>query len=423
MATLLNELAARGMIAQVSDPGLERMLEEERFTVYAGFDPTARSLHLGHMLPIMGLAHFQRAGHRVIVLVGGATGMVGDPSGRSSERNLLSPEQVAENVVCVRGQLSRFLAFDGANPAILADNRDWIAGMSFIDWLRDVGRHFKVSQMLAKESVRKRMESEEGISYTEFSYMTMQAYDFLHLFESHGCRLQAGGSDQWGNITAGIDLVRKVRGEAAYGLTFPLITTAAGEKFGKSAGNAVWLDPELTSPYQLYQYWVRTDDRDAGKYLKYFTFMPLPEIEALCAEHAKAPEKREAQKRLAAEFTRLVHGGQGLARARRATDVLFGAEIEGWTDAELLDIFNDVPSARAPGAALGQGALLVDVLAAAGVFASKGAARRLIQGKGLYLNNRRVDSADARLTPESLASESIAVIRKGRKGYHVVRFE
>lgn len=423
MATLLNELAARGMIAQVSDPGLERMLEEKRFTIYAGFDPTARSLHLGHMLPIMGLAHFQRAGHRVIVLVGGATGMVGDPSGRSSERNLLSPEQVAENVAGVRAQLSRFLAFDGANPAIMVNNNDWIAGMSFIDWLREVGKHFKLSQMLAKDSVRKRMESGDGLSYTEFSYMTMQAYDFLRLFEDYDCRLQAGGNDQWGNITAGMDLIHKVRGEAAYGLTFPLITTSTGEKFGKSAGNAVWLDAGLTSPYQLYQYWIRTDDRDAGMYLKYFTFIPLPEIEALCAGHAAAPEKREAQKRLAEEFTRLVHGEQGLARARRATDALFGAEIEGWTDAELLDIFEDVPSARAPRAALEQGALLVDALAAAGVFSSKSEARRLIQSNGLYLNNRRVDSADARLAPESLASENIAVIRKGRKNYHIVRFE
>ena len=423
MTTLLNELGARGMIAQVSDPGLERLLEEKRFTIYVGFDPTARSLHLGHMLPIMGLAHFQRAGHRVIMLVGGATGMVGDPSGRSKERNLLTADQVAENVAAVRVQLSRFLAFDGPNPAILTNNHDWIGKMSFIDWLRDVGKHFKLSQMLAKDSVRKRMESEEGISYTEFSYMTMQAYDFLHLFETHDCRLQAGGNDQWGNITAGIDLIHKVRGEAAYGLTFPLITTSTGEKFGKSAGNSVWLDPELTSPYQLYQYWIRTDDRDAGMYLKYFTFIPVPEIEALCAEHAKAPEKREAQKRLAEEFTRRVHGEQGLARAQKATDALFGAEIEGWTDAELLEIFNDVPSIRVSRAALEQGALLVDVLTAAGVFASKSEARRLMQSNGFYLNNKRVDAVDARLTRESLASESLAVIRKGRKNYHVVRFE
>ena len=423
MTTLLNELGARGMLAQVSDPGLERLLEEKRFAIYAGFDPTARSLHLGHMLPIMGLAHFQRAGHRVIMLVGGATGMVGDPSGRSKERNLLTSDQVAANVASVRGQLSRFLAFDGPNPAILADNYDWIGKMSFIDWLRDVGKHFKLSQMLAKDSVRKRMESEEGISYTEFSYMTMQAYDFLHLFETQDCRLQAGGNDQWGNITAGIDLIHKVRGEVAYGLTFPLITTATGEKFGKSAGNSVWLDPELTSPYQLYQYWVRTDDRDAGMYLKYFTFMPVSEIDALCAEHAKAPEKREAQKRLAEEFTRRVHGEEGLARARKATDALFGAEIEGWTDAELLEIFNDVPSVRVSRATLEQGASLVDALTAAGVFTSKGEARRLIQSNGFYLNNRRVDAVDARLTRESLASERLAVIRKGRKNYCGVRLE
>lgn len=423
MTTLLNELSARKMIAQVSDQGLEHLLEEKRFTIYAGFDPTARSLHLGHLLPIMGLAHFQRAGHRVIMLVGGATGMVGDPSGRSKERNLLTQSQVEENVASVRAQLSRFLAFDGPNPAILTNNNDWIGKMSFIDWLRDVGKYFKLSQMLAKDSVRKRMESEEGISYTEFSYMTMQAYDFLHLFQTHDCRLQAGGNDQWGNITAGIDLIHKVRGESAYGLTFPLITTATGEKFGKSAGNSVWLDPELTSPYQLYQYWIRTDDRDVGMYLKYFTFMPVSEIDALCAGHAKAPEKRAAQKLLADEFTRRVHGETGLARARKATDVLFGAEIQGWTDAELLEIFNDVPSVRVSRAILDQDALLVDVLAAAGLFTSKSEARRLMQNNGFYLNNLRVDAVDTRLTRASLASESLAVIRKGRKNYHVVRFE
>lgn len=421
MDSVFMTLQQRGFIEAATDPGLERHLAEHRVTVYAGFDPTADSLHVGNLLPIMALAHFQRAGHRVLLVVGGATGMVGDPSGRASERSLQTPDQVAYNVACFKRQLVRFLAFDGANPALLLDNNEWIGRMSFIDWLREVGKHFNVNQMLAKESVKARLASETGISYTEFSYMTMQAYDFKYLCEHHDCTLQVGGSDQWGNITAGIDLARKTLGRQLYGITFPLLTTATGEKFGKSAGNAVWLDPGRTSPFRFYQYWINTTDADVERFLTYFSFLELDEVASICQAHGADPARREGQKRLAAEMTKLVHGADGLAKAERATQVLFGGSLDGLSEAELLEIFADVPSTTVPRAELAAGLGVLDLCVRAGLAKSKGEARRLLQGGGVNLNNRRVDDAELVVKPEHLVAGSCLVLRAGKKNYHLVR--
>ncbi len=422
MSPLFNVIRERGLMAQYSDEALGEHFAAVKVTVYVGFDPTAESLHVGNLVPLIALRHIQRAGHRVLVVIGGATGMVGDPSGKSEERKLLVPEEVAKNGRGMKKQMARFLDFDGENAAVMLDNWDWLSKMSFVDWLRDVGKYFTVNYMLAKESVKSRLGTEQGMSYTEFSYMTMQAYDFLHLHDEHGCTVQGGGNDQWGNITAGIDLVRRTRGAKVYGMTFPLVTTASGEKFGKSAGNAVWLDAERTSPYQFYQYWVRTDDRDVKGYLKLFTFLDVAEIGELCEAHGKAPERREAQKRLAAEVTRMVHGEEGLGKARRASEALFGGELEGLSDRDLAEIFADVPSTTLPRDLLAEGLALLDLAKDAGLCSSKGEARRLVAGGGFYVNNRRVREADARLTRKDLASESTLVLRTGKKNYHLVRF-
>ncbi len=422
MTFVFETLQERGFIEAVTDAGLGQYLAANQVTLYAGFDPSADSLHLGHLLPIMALAHFQRAGHLVLLVVGGATGMIGDPSGRSDERNLLTPDEVAENVKAVRKQLERFLAFTGENPAQLLDNLDWIGKLSFIDWLREVGKHFNVNQMLAKESVKSRLGAENGISYTEFSYMTMQAYDFRYLFDHHNCTLQVGGSDQWGNITAGIELTRKTRGQQVYGITFPLITTASGEKFGKSAGNAVWLDPARTSPYKFYQYWINTEDADVERYLKYFSFLELAEIGKITTAHAEEPHQRTGQKRLAAEMTRLVHGDTGLATAEKATQVLFGGDVAGLTDADLLDICADVPATPVGRDALEAGIGLLDLLTRTGLCKSKSEARRLIEGGGAYLNNQRLSDIELVVTPEHRASQSCLLLRTGKKNYHLVRF-
>jgi tyrosyl-tRNA synthetase len=358
-------------------------------------------------------------GHRPIALVGGATGMIGDPSGRTSERVLLTPEMVERNVLGLKEQLARFVSFEGANAALVLNNYDWIAPVSHLEWLRMVGKHFTVNYMIAKESVRRRLEDREhGISYTEFSYMLLQAYDFLHLYDHHGCRVQAGGTDQWGNITAGTDLIRKVRGGEAYGLTLPLLSTASGEKFGKSAGNAVWLDAARTSPYQFYQFWMQTDDRDVERYLKLFTDESAETIAAVCAE---PPEKREAQKLLAARMTEAVHGAAGLAEAARASEILFGKEFAGLTEAELGSIFADVPSAALAAADLGT-VKLSQALVAAGACKSKGEAVRLIASGGVYVNNRRV-TTDAALGPEDLATRRTLVLRTGKKNYFLVHFD
>jgi len=422
MKSVFDDLLERGFVEQSTAKELPDLLAHKRVTVYVGFDPTADSLHLGHLVPIIALAHFQRVGHKVIIVVGGATGMVGDPSGKSEERKLLTPEQVAKNAEGVKKQMAKFLDFTGPNAATILDNNEWISKMTFVDWLREVGKYFTVNYMLAKESIKSRLSSEQGISYTEFSYMTMQAYDFLYLFDKFDCTLQCGGNDQWGNITAGIDLVRKTRGAEVYGITFPLVTTASGEKFGKTAGNAVWLDSERTSPYQFYQYWIRTDDRDAEYYLKLFTFLTREDIENICESHRKVPEEREAQRILAAEMTRTVHGEEGLRKAHRASEVLFGGEVRGFSDEELADIFADVPSSSLARSVLADGLVLIDLLKHTGLCSSRGEARRLVHAGGIYVNNRRVSDPMASIAFGDLASEASLVLRIGKKNYHLVRF-
>jgi tyrosyl-tRNA synthetase len=430
---LLEQLEQRGMIDQVTNrAALDELLAKPGASIYVGFDPTADSLHVGHMLPALMLARFQHAGHRPIVLVGGATGMIGDPSGRGAERQLLSLEAIRENAIAVGRQLARFVSFEGDNAAVMVNNADWTAPISHLEWLRDVGKHFTVNYMIAKESVRRRLEDREhGISYTEFSYMLLQAHDFLHLYDHHGCAIQAGGSDQWGNITAGIELIRKVRGGQtganqpgrgeAFGITFPLLETSSGEKFGKSAGNAVWLDPARTSPYQFYQYWIRTEDRDVERLLKLFTFLEVEEIDAIVAAHAEAPEQRVAQKRLAEEITRLVHGDANLTQAMKSSEALFGGEISGLSDRDLADIFADVPSFIVAEFDIERGLRLPDLLVRAGAAKSKGEATRLISGGGVYLNNHRVDGAESTLQRDQLASETMFVLRVGKKSYYLGR--
>jgi len=417
-------LRRRGLLEQISDEaGLAALFAGEQVSFYVGFDPTARSLHVGNFVPIMMMAHLQRAGHRPIAVVGGATGMIGDPSGRSSERNLLDDSAVLANLATIRAQLASFLRFDGANGAKVVNNADWTGPISYLHWLRDVGKYFSVNAMIAKESVRRRLEErDQGISYTEFSYMLLQAYDFFVLNRDEGVRLQMGGNDQWGNITAGIELIHKKGGGQAYAITSPLLLTAAGEKFGKSAGNAVWLDSELTSPFAFYQYWVRTDDRDAAKFLRMFTFLELGEIEAIEEAHAGNLAGRLAQKRLAQEVTRIVHGEAALARAELATEILFGREIQGLSDAELADIFGDVPSTQLERSRLEAGIDLISLLVEMGASASKGEARRALTAGSIYLNNVKVTDAAQMVTAAQLASESSLVVRMGKKNYFLARF-
>ena len=420
MASIYATLESRGLIAQASDPALAELLAKERFVIYVGFDPTASSLHLGHLVPVMALAHFQRAGHGVLALVGGATAMVGDPSGRSDERNLLSAAQVRENAEGVRRQLARFLDFDGPNAAIMVDNMDWTAPMSFIDWLRDVGKYFTVNYMVAKDSVKSRMSSEHGISFTEFSYMTMQAYDFLHLHDHHGCRLQGGGSDQWGNITAGIDLVRRVRQAPGYGLTFPLMTTAAGAKFGKSAGNAIWLDPARTTRWEFYQYLVRQDDRDVIRFLRTYTFLPDQRIEELERQLAAHPDERDAQKALAYEVTALVHGPEAAREMQYAAEVVYDQHIRGIGERTLRDVFAAVPTSTITRQQLEAGMDILEIMLGSGMVKSKGEGRRLLDAGGVYVNNLRVQPG-TRTGAQHLASESLMVLRSGKKNYYLVQ--
>jgi tyrosyl-tRNA synthetase len=420
MASIYETLESRGLIAQSSDPALAELLAKERFVIYVGFDPTANSLHLGHMVPVMALAHFQRAGHGVLALVGGATAMVGDPSGRSDERNLMSAEQVRENAEGVRRQLAHFLDFDGPNAAVMVDNMDWTAPMSFIDWLRDVGKYFTVNYMVAKDSVKSRMGSEHGISFTEFSYMTMQAYDFLQLHDHYGCRLQGGGNDQWGNITAGIDLVRRVRQSTVYGLTFPLMTTAAGAKFGKSAGNAIWLDSARTSPWDFYQYLVRQDDRDVIRFLRTYTFLPGERIEELERALAAHPERRDAQKALAFEVTAMVHGADVAGEMQHAAEIVYDERIEGIGDRTLRDVFAAVPTSTIARHQLEGGMDILELMLAAGIVKSKGEGRRLLDAGGVYVNNLRVEPGTL-VGAGHLASESLMVLRSGKKNYYLVQ--
>ena len=409
---------------QDATEGAEAALAEGPITAYIGFDPTAASLHVGNLVPIMGLVHLQRAGHHPIVVVGGGTGLIGDPSGKTEERQLLTKEKANENLAGIQGQLEHFLDFDGSkNPARTVDNLDWLAEISIVDFLRDIGKHFSVNALLKKESVRRRVENEEtGISYTEFSYALLQAYDFVALNEAYGCTFQMGGSDQWGNITAGIDLIRRMRGEKAYGMTYPLLTGAGGHKFGKSEAGAVWLDPALTSPYRFYQFWMTADDRDVVRYLRYFTLLGAEEISELESSHADRPHERVAHRALAEDVTRCVHGDDGLAGAQRATKVLFGGEISGLGADEISDVFADVPSSEIAGTELeGEGTGVLDLFANAGVCKSRGEARRSVEGGGLSINNVRVEDIEAVVRTEDAIEGRFLVLRKGKKTYHMVR--
>ncbi|MBI3128449.1 MAG: tyrosine--tRNA ligase [Candidatus Tectomicrobia bacterium] len=416
--TFLQDLQARGLVHDFTDqPEFRQALEAGGMTLYCGFDPTSDSLHVGSLMPIAGLMRFQRAGHRPIALVGGATGMIGDPSGKSEERNLLGRAALERNVEGIRAQLGRFLDF-GAGRAKLVNNADWLARMSLVDFLRDVGKHFTVAYMEAKESVKARVAG-AGISYTEFSYMLLQACDFLHLHDAEGCALQIGGSDQWGNITAGIELIRRVRGKPAFGLTFPLITTSDGRKFGKTEAGNVWLDPARTSPYRFYQYWMQTADPDVGRFLKYFSFMSVEEIEEIEHVHLAAPEKREGQRRLAREMTSLAHGEEAARSAAKASMILFGGELEGIREGDLLAAAEEMPRTERGGALP---LPLVDALVETQLSSSKGMARKDIQGGGVYVNNRRIGEEGAALSRNDLLFGKYVLLRKGKKNYHLVQF-
>lgn len=420
---IFSDLQWRGLAYQTTDDAnLGNWLLERQRTVYAGFDPTADSLHVGSMLPLVMLRRFQQAGHRVVAVVGGATGMIGDPSGKSTERNLLTRDMLEHNVRGIERQMRHFLDFTGPNPAVVVNNFDWMEKFSFLDFLRDVGKNFPVNVMMAKDSVRSRLESETGISYTEFSYMLLQAWDFVFLYRHFGCELQIGGSDQWGNITAGIDLARRMDGAKLYGLTNPLLTKSDGTKMGKTESGAVWIAPERTSAYQFYQYWINVEDADAGKCLRFLTDLSHAEISALDESRASAANEKASQLALAAELTRLVHGEEGLARAKKASEVLFGGEIGNLSDGELSEIFPDVPSCQVPQDSLdGPGMPLVDAFVASGLSKSKGDARRTIEQGGGYINNRRVDDVHYALTRKDLASETMIVLRSGRKKYALLK--
>src|SRR5215475_13555416 len=412
------------MVYDVTD-GLSDLLAKEAATAYIGFDPTASSLHVGNLLTLMGLARLQRFGHSPIAIVGGGTGMIGDPSGKSLERVLLSAEQIQENVAGVQRQLERFLDFGAAtNAARLVNNAEWLAHIDVLSFLRDTGKHFTVSYMLQKESVSRRLESEEGISFTEFSYVILQAFDFLQLFDRYQCTLQMGGSDQWGNITAGTDLIRKLRGKKAHGLVWPLMKTAAGTKFGKTEAGTVWLDASRTSPFKFYQFWLNTDDADVVTYLKCFTFLDRGVIESLEDATRTAPEKREAQRVLAREVTSLVHGGESVVRAEHASSVLFGEDIATLSADQVLAVFSDVPSSELSRSAFeGDGMSLVELLAdpAVKLAPSRSEARRLVQSGGVYVNNRRASDVQMRLTRDEAIDGVLFVVRKGQKQNHVVR--
>ncbi|MFZ4764301.1 MAG: tyrosine--tRNA ligase [Roseimicrobium sp.] len=399
---------------------LPARLAAKPITLYAGFDPTADSLHVGSLVPLIALRRFQLQGHRPIAVAGGATGSIGDPSGKTAERSLLTKEQIQANVDAVRPQLAKLLDFEvKTNPARLVDNADWFSPITFLDFLRDVGKHFTVNQMVAKESVRARMEDRDvGISYTEFSYMLLQAYDFYHLAQNCDCELQIGGSDQWGNITAGIDLVRKKLSRHAYGLTLPLITKADGTKFGKTESGTVWLDAKKTSVYKFYQFWINSDDRDVLRYLKFFTFLPHEEITALELAHGENPGARKAHHALAQSITALLHGEGAVRDAARASEILFGGSLEGIAESTLDILRDEVPGAAlTPAQVEGEGLPLVEALVLAGLAQSKGQARKDIEGGGVYLNGQRVAAATEKLTLERTLFGRYAMLRKGKKNY------
>ncbi|MFK3958095.1 tyrosine--tRNA ligase [Guptibacillus hwajinpoensis] len=419
---ILEELEARGLLNQVTDrEGLEKELSENRIALYSGFDPTADSLHIGHLLPVLALRRFQLAGHTPIALVGGATGLIGDPSGRSNERTLNSEDIVKEWTNKLQGQLARFLDFGTeANSAKAVNNYDWIGELNVIPFLRDVGKNFGLNYMLAKDSVTSRLEA--GISFTEFTYMILQSYDFLQLYRKENCRLQIGGSDQWGNITAGLELIRKEEGSEesskAYGATFPLVTKSDGSKFGKSEGGAIWLDADKTSPYEFYQFWINTDDRDVVKFLNYFTFLSIEEIKEIESKHIEAPEKREAHRTLAEEVTKLVHGEEKLQQAINISEALFSGDIKQLTADEIRLGFKDVPSYHVEDNEKG----LIDLLVEAGISSSKRQAREDVKNGAVYINGKRCQEMDKVISESDQIENQYVIIRRGKKKYFLLTY-
>ena len=418
---LYADLRWRGLFYQQSNPdALEKLLNSGPQSLYAGFDPTAQSLHIGHLVPLIALRRFQLAGHCPIALVGGATGLIGDPSGRNSERSLNAQEIVEQWSENIKRQLAKIIDFSsGKYQAILANNYSWTNSMTAIEFLRDVGKHFTVNWMIAKDSVRSRLESEDGISYTEFSYMILQAYDFLYLAKNHQCRLQIGGSDQWGNMVAGIELVRKKLGIDVYVATFPLITSACGKKFGKSEGGAIWLDADKTSPYEFYQYWINVDDLDVVKCLKYFTFLSHDQIGELEKETARQPEKRLAQKQLAAEMTKMLHGEIELANVIKTSEALFGKGDFADVDVKTLkSILSSAPMIEIPRNAIPD---LLSLAVQSGLSKSKSDARKIVQAGGLYMNNQRIQDIEFTPRPDDFIADALLVLRKGKKNYAIVQ--
>lgn len=419
--TIFDELAWRGLIYDSID-GLDELVAKEKVTLYNGFDITADSLHVGHMVPLIALARFQRYGHNVLALAGEGTSYIGDPSGRSTERVLMSPETIHYNMECIREQLAHFLDFDiTTNPAKIVNNADWLLKLSAIELLREVGKYFTINYMLSKDSVKNRMDRESGLSYTEFSYMLLQSYDFYHLNETMGCKLQTGGSDQWGNIVSGTELIRRKTGRTAYGLTYPLIKKSDGTKFGKTASGAVWLDAKRTSPYKFYQFWMNTEDADVINYLKYFTFFDKEKIDAIESEMNASPESRAAQKALAREMTYMMHGQTALDNAIQASQALFGGDISGLSADDIHDIFSDVPAAEIGNEDVsGDGKNVVDLLTECGFLKSKGEARRAIEQGGVYINNQRVADAGELIGISRFIEGKFIVLRRGKKNYFLL---
>ena len=425
----VEELTWRGMIHDIM-PGVEEHLNKQMRTAYVGFDPTADSLHLGNLVPIMLLAHFQRAGHKPLALVGGATGMIGDPSGKSSERNFLDENTLNHNLNCQKKQLAKFLDFDSKenNAAVLVNNYDWMKPISFLEFIRDVGKHITVNYMMAKDSVKKRIagDDSEGMSFTEFSYQLVQGYDFLHLNRTHNCTIQMGGSDQWGNITTGTELIRRIDGGKAFAITCPLITKADGTKFGKSEGGNVWLDAELTSPYKFYQYWLNTSDDDAAKYIKIFTFLNRNEIEQLIAAHQEAPHLRELQRVLAAELTKMVHSEQDLNHAIVASNILFGKstteDLKQLTEKQFNEIFDGVQTTTLPKAELENLSLIDALVGKGGFLSSNKEATREITANAISVNKNKVD-ANFKLSDSDLISGKYILLGKGKKTNFILKFD
>jgi tyrosyl-tRNA synthetase len=423
--SILEELKWRGLVADCTDAAELAKKVSAPIVLYCGFDPTADSLHVGNLVPLLALRRFQLLGHHPIAVAGGATGSIGDPSGKTQERQLLTKEILDHNIASVKTQLAKLLDFEAKqNPARLVDNASWTRDISFLDFLRDIGKHFSVNQMVAKESVRARMEDREtGISYTEFSYMLLQAFDFLVLYEKYGCELQIGGSDQWGNITAGIDLIRKKLSKTAYGLTLPLITNADGTKFGKTEAGAIWLDPKRTSVYKFYQFWINTDDRDVIRYLKYFTFLSQDEITVLEKQHAENPGPRVAHRALAKAATDLIHGIAATREAMRASEILFGGKLDGISESTFNDIIGEVPTKEIEKTRLeGAGIPLAELLVHAGLCSSKGQAKKDIEGGGVYMHNVSLREINPQgfITTKDLSFGKHLLLRKGKKNYVVV---